>query len=149
MKASDRGLSLLLEQVVRLVYDRSGPGDLHPVQWAALRYYERAGRLTRTVAGLSCYLGITKGPASRTTSRLLRRGYLSAETNESDRRAPLISLTDKGRAALKDDPILRLAEAIGGLNEDRKSTFAAGLEQIYQSILGAAEMVAEGRTEAT
>ena len=140
MKASDRGLSLLLEQVVRLVYDRPGPTDLHPVQWAALRYYGRAGRLTRTVAGLTRYLGITRGPASRTTSRLVKRGYLATEVNENDRRAPVVSLTEKGRRALGEDPILRLAEAISALKEDRKSTFANGLEEIYDSILAATSL---------
>ena len=126
---------MLLEQCVRRAYERAGPSDLHPVQWAALRYYARAGRLTRTVAGLARFLGITKGPASRTTNRLVRRGYLSAEVNDADRRAPLISLTEEGRQALDDDPILRLAESIGRLTKEEKAAFASGLESVFETML--------------
>ena len=133
--SSDKGLSLLLEQCVRRAYDRDGPAELHPVQWAALRYFERAGSLTRTIAGLARFLGITKGPASRTTNRLVRRGYLRSEMNEADRRVPLISLTKAGRKALADDPILRLAESIGRLTAAEKAAFGSGLETVFEAIL--------------
>ncbi len=131
----DKGLSLLLEQCVRRAYERGGSANLHPVQWAALRYYARAGRLTRTVAGLARFMGITKGPASRTTSRLVRRGYLLSEINEADRRVPFISLTEAGRNALQDDPILRLAESIGKLTVAERAAFASGLETVFESML--------------
>lgn len=138
---SDKGLSLLLEQCVRRAYDRAGPAELHPVQWAALRYFRRAGRLTRTIAGLARFLGITKGPASRTTNRLVRRGYLLSEINEADRRVPLISVTEAGRKALGADPILRLAESIGRLTAAEKAAFATGLETVFEALLS------EGRNE--
>ena len=105
------------------------------MQWAALRYYDRAGRLTRTVARLARFLGITKGPASRTTNRLVRRGYLLSEMNEADRRVPLFSLTEAGRKALAADPILRLAESIGRLTAAEKTAFASGLETVFGAIL--------------
>ncbi len=131
MQAHDRGLSLFLEQVVRLIYQNRDADGLHPVQWAALRYYARAGRKARTVAGLATFLGVTKGPASRSTNRLLRRDYLTSEVNATDRRVPLFSLTKEGRSALESDPIARLAEAISHLSDDKKAVFAACLEEIY------------------
>ena len=133
--SANHGLSLLLEQCVRRTYQREGPDDLHPVQWAALRYYDRAGQLSRTVSGLARFLGITKGPASRTTSRLLRRGYLNSEVNQADRRAPCLNLTEKGRQALRNDPIWRLASAIDNLSGDEKSVLALGLEVVMNGLL--------------
>ena len=120
---------------MRRTYQRVGPEDLHPVQWAALRYYDRAGQLSRTVAGLARFLGVTKGPASRTTSRLLRGGYLVSQINQADRRAPHLSLTQHGRQVLKDDPIWRLASAINHLSHDEKASLASSLEAIITGLL--------------
>ena len=134
MDQSDTGLALLLERVMRTVYERREQDALHPVQWAALRYFARAGRLTRTVTGLSRYLGITKGPASRTATRLVRRGYLVSQTGETDRRTAIFSLTEEGRRMLQHDPLLRLAAAISAFSADEKRSLADCLEALQLSL---------------
>ena len=135
MEMSDRGLSLLLEQVARTIYDKNGAEELYPAQWATLRFFARAGRLNRSVAGLANFLGVTKGPASRTTNRLIKRGYLFSETSEHDRRVQIVTLTDEGRRMLELDPIMRLADAISALDSSSKESLAESLERIYRTLL--------------
>ena len=144
MEMSDRGLSLLLEQVVRSIYDKSGPDELHAAQWAALRFFALAGKLNRSVAGLAKFLGVTKGPASRTTNRLVKRGYLFSETSEHDKRVTLFTLTEEGRRMLENDPIMRLADAISRLDEASKESLAESLEAIYRALIE--QQLAESET---
>jgi len=105
-------LATLIEQTARNIYDQRGPAHLHPVQWSALRYFQRANSQVRTVAGLARYLGVTLGPASRTVSALKKNGLIGLLPNPKDARSSLINLTDDGRAALAQDPILRLARSL-------------------------------------
>ena len=131
---ADMGLSLLLEQTARSIYDKRGPADIHPGQWSALRYFARANRKARTVAGLATFLGVTRGPASRATTSLVKQGFLSSEVNEVDRRSPLFSITEKGEQVLKEDPIIRLAAAISEMDRKRRLDLAESLEQLYSSL---------------
>ncbi len=137
MNQSDTGLALLLERLVRSVYDQRDDVKLHPVQWAAMRYFARAGQLTRTVSGLAGYLGITKGPASRSVGRLVSRGYLTSEVSTIDRRSAIITVTEEGRRALKQDPLFRLAAAISMIGADKKLLLAEYVEEIYRPLLPA------------
>ncbi|PJK29285.1 MarR family winged helix-turn-helix transcriptional regulator [Minwuia thermotolerans] len=105
-------LANLLEQTARHVYDQRGAGGLHPVQWSALRFFARANRSARSVAGLARYLGVTLGPASRTVGALRRHGLVDAVKDPADGRASIVSLTAAGRHMLQQDPIHRLARAI-------------------------------------
>lgn len=130
----ETGLAALLEQTARSVYDKRGPQDIHPGQWSALRFFARANRKARTVAGLAKYLGVTGAPASRAAAALVRQGFTLAEENEADRRSPIFTVTAAGRTALKDDPIRRLALAISELDDDRKQGLAASLEKLFASL---------------
>ena len=128
------GLSLLLEQTARSIYDKKGPTDIHRGQWAALRYFARANRSSRTVSGLARYLDVTPGPASRAVKSLLRHNYIISEPNEKDRRSPIFSLSPAGQAVLSEDPIKRLAHAIATLDSARKTCLAESLEHLYASL---------------
>jgi DNA-binding MarR family transcriptional regulator len=141
VKKFDIGLAMLLEQTARSIYEKRAPTDIHPGQWSALRYFARAGRRARTVAGLAKYLGVTRGPASRATSALTKRGFLSSEENKDDRRSPLFTLTEKGRGVLRDDPIKRLALVISKMEESRKTVLIDSLNVLY------AELSPSGDTE--
>ena len=131
---ADMGLSLLLEQTARSIYDKRGPTDIHPGQWSALRYFARANRNARTVAGLAKFLGVTRGPASRATNSLVKQDFLYSEANPRDGRSPLFTVTEKGQDALRQDPIIRLAQAISGLERKQKSDLAQSLEQLHTSL---------------
>ena len=132
--ASDRkarGIALLLERTARLVYDEKQPNALHPVQWSALRYLERAGEQSRNSAGIARYLGVTSGPASRTTSSLIKRGLVSSARSMTDSRARVLDLTEKGREMLREDPLNRCARIVIELDEEERTALAIALDKLY------------------
>lgn len=131
---ADVGLAALLEQTARSIYDKRGPENIHPGQWSALRFFARANRRARTVAGLSKYLGVTRGPASRAAAALVRHGFLNVEENQEDRRSPIFTLTEEGRGILGEDPIQRLARAISEMEQNKKRFLAESLESLYTSL---------------
>ena len=135
---ADLGLAALLEQTVRAVYDKRGPQEIHPGQWSAMRFLARAGAEARTVNGLATYLGVTAAPASRAAQALLKRGFVRQEPHPRDRRSHILTLTEAGRLALAEDPIERLANAVGALGRDDRLTVTRALTQIHQSLTAAA-----------
>ncbi|WP_306249759.1 MarR family winged helix-turn-helix transcriptional regulator [Parvularcula sp. IMCC14364] len=129
-----RGLALLLEQTARLIYDEKHPQALHAVQWSALRFFDRAGEQTRTVAGLAKYLGVTSGPASRTTSSLLKRELVSVKPSPSDSRSRVYELTSAGKDILSEDPIQRVASLLTEMPDEDLGVLAKALDKIYAGL---------------
>ncbi|WP_417514632.1 MarR family winged helix-turn-helix transcriptional regulator [Minwuia sp.] len=123
-------LATLIEQTARSIYDQRGPAHLHPVQWSAMRFFARANRRARSVAGLARYLGVTLAPASRTVSALKKHGMLTTEKDPDDARISVITLTEAGRRTLQDDPIQRLAHALDRLTDTQFDTMGQSLAQI-------------------
>lgn len=134
VRVADRAAAALLEQVARAVYEDREAGALFPAQWAALRYFQRAGYRARTVRGLATYLGVTRGPASRTAGSLVRRGLLNSEADPQDRRVTIFTMTPAGRNIMETDPLGRLAGAIASLDRDRRPALIAALEEIYAGL---------------
>lgn len=132
-----RGAALLLEQIARAVYERREAGGMFPAQWAALRFFDRAGPRARTVGGLAGYLGVTRGPASRTGSSLVKRGLVDTRPNPDDGRAPLFSLTRAGEEALAKDPLADLAVAIDRLDGATGGRFVSALDDVYAALKAA------------
>ncbi len=128
------GLSLLLEQTARSIYDKKGPTEIHPGQWAALRYFARANRSSRTVSGLAKFLDVTPGPASRAVKSLLKNNFITSEFNKKDGRSPIFSLSTEGKAILSEDPIKRLARAISTLDSTKKTCLAESLQHLYATL---------------
>jgi len=123
-------LATLIEQTARGIYEQRGPAHIHPVQWAALRFFDRANRKARSVAGLARYLGVTLAPASRTVSALKKHGLISTEKDPNDARVSVISLTDHGREVLRSDPIFGLASLLQELPGDRFKVLGQTLAEI-------------------
>ncbi len=143
-KKFDMGLAILLEQTARAIYEKRAPTDIHPGQWSALRYFARAGRRARTVAGLASFLGVTRGPASRAASALIKRGFLSSRVNKDDRRSPIFTLTKMGREVLRDDPIKRLARVISKMEEGRKTVLIDSLNALYAGLSSSGDTEPDG-----
>lgn len=112
-------LATLIEQTARGIYEKRGPMHIHPVQWAALRFFARANRQARSVAGLARYMGGTLAPASRTVGALKKHGLITTTKNPDDARVSIIDLTEAGRAVLQDDPIYGLAALLEELPSDQ------------------------------
>lgn len=131
---TDMALALLLEQLVRLIYPERSPQDMHPGQWAALRYISRANLEACTVVGLSRYLGITQGPASRAITALERKGLIAGTRDKIDRRVIRLSVTELGLALLQQDPIERLASLISGLDHVQRSTMTTVIDRLFNGL---------------
>jgi DNA-binding MarR family transcriptional regulator len=128
------GLALMLEQSMRLVYPERSPQDMHPGQWAALRFLARANKEARTVLGLARYLGVTQGPASRAVAALMRKELVAGDRDTKDRRVLRLELTDAGRKLLEADPILRLAALIGELPGTTQQEMATAISGLFQGL---------------
>lgn len=102
----------LIDRIERLARSGVQMHGLNPAQWEALRYLARANRFSRTPAGLAAYLGSTRGTVSQTLISLEQKGFVVRQTSERDRRSIALGLTEKGRDALADDPLLGVAQDI-------------------------------------
>lgn len=129
-----RGVAGLLLQVSRRVQEKRAAGDLHAVQWSALRYLSRAGRRTATVAGLARYLDNTTGSASRTIKSLRDRGLIAPSRARHDARSVLFTLTPEGEETLADDPLNDVAASLAALDEADLARFASLLDHVEAAL---------------
>lgn len=128
------GMASLYEQIIREVYDRRGPSELQPAQWAALRFFGRAGEDARTVSGLAAFLGVTMGPASRSAAALDRRGLITSAKNPNDARSVLFTITDAGQKKLTEDPLFKLVDAISGLDQTERQVLSNAIVKITEHL---------------
>lgn len=120
-------LAQLLEQAVRGFYPDRGPSEMHPGQWAALRYLARANAEARTIAGLGRFLGMTIGPASRAAAALERKGLIVAQADPVDKRIRRLSLTAEGEALLTDDPLRVVAGRLSQLPSSQREALRSAV----------------------
>jgi DNA-binding MarR family transcriptional regulator len=74
-------------------------GDLTPPQFFALRTIRTLGK--SKMSPLADELALSMGAASTLIDRLVSRGLVERTTDEHDRRAVYVSLTDKGEEVLR------------------------------------------------
>lgn len=91
---------------------------LQPVQIHALSYLSRCNRYSDTPAGVTEYLGLTKGTASQSLKRLQEKGLIKARTDRDDGRVVHLAPTAKGRkllASIAPPPLMKSAlEQVAG-----------------------------------
>lgn len=126
----------VMEQIALMSYGQGYSDGLRPAQWAALRYFGRAEAQARTVGRFAQHNMVTPGSASQTIQTLVKRGMLVRLPAEHDRRSHRVDLTEQGRNSLKNDPIVRLVEAIkkldGGDGVKLADMMASILQAMYQ-----------------
>jgi len=125
----------LVEQLGRCACSEAFAAGLNPAQWAALRYFERANRFSRTVSAFAQYHGTTRGTASQTIRSLVRKGYLLRLAAKHDQRSFRLDLTDTARRALGSDPFGEFVSAAGALPAAQCSALAKGLRAILDQVL--------------
>lgn len=125
----------LVEQLGRAAYGDAFTGGLNPAQWAALRYFGRANRFSRTVSTFAQFQGTTRGTASQTVKALVKKGHLIREPVTGDRRSFRLRLTAEGRALLADDPCRELTSAASALSPGERSSLAEILGLMLNRIL--------------
>jgi DNA-binding MarR family transcriptional regulator len=91
---------------------------LTATQWAALRFFAGASRLSRTPSGFAHFNATTRGTASQTVKSLERLGYLQRARAPRDGRSVIFELTEAGCECLSRDPLLSLEAALGQLPDD-------------------------------
>ena len=122
-----------------LYLGRMASGDglakgLTAAQWAALRYFARANRFSRTPSAFAAFHGTTRGTASQTIKSLETQGYLTRTCSEADGRSARIDLIDKAKAILAHDPLEALVRAADALPPGARGHFANGLQRMLGQV---------------
>ncbi len=99
----------LINRLSRLDSAQVWEGALNPAQSAALDYLGRANRFSRSPSHVADFLGTTRGTTSQTLKSLLRKGFVSEERSDMDKRSISYQLTDVGRNATETNSLLRTA----------------------------------------
>lgn len=124
----------LVEQLARCACAEAFSAGLNPAQWAALRYFERANRFSRTVSAFAHYHGTTRGTASRTVRALVHKGFLRRLPAEHDQRSFRLELTDRAHAMLASDPFAGFVAAAGNLPPAQCTMLAQSLRAMLEEV---------------
>jgi DNA-binding MarR family transcriptional regulator len=92
-------LHLATRAITRIYAEELGHTGLEVTQHAALRLLQSLGPMTQRELGDR--LATEKTTTSRNVALLQRRGWVSIDVGD-DRRQRLVTITDRGRATLKD-----------------------------------------------
>lgn len=134
----------LLERIGRMQASDGHSQGLMPVHWEALRYLERANRISRTLMSLTAYLGVTKGTLSQTLKALEGRGLITRTTDPKDKRSKRLALTAQGRELLQQDPLRDWRDAMSQLSEAAQDELHDLLSSVLQSLLTGRDRVPFG-----
>jgi DNA-binding MarR family transcriptional regulator len=132
--SGERVVADLIAQLGRIAHGEGFLGGLTPAQWSALRYFSRANRFSRTVSAFAEFHATTRGTASQTVKSLVNRGYLTRMRSERDGRSARLDMTEKGKAALADDPFEILAGAARALSPTARSGLESALERMLRHV---------------
>ncbi len=132
-------LTILLERLTSLLRaeQREGASQaaLQPVHLSTLLYLSRANRYSDTPAGLTEYLGSTKGTVSQSLLVLERKGLIVKRSDENDRRIIHLELTNEGTQLLvRTWSSLRVREAVSALSESRQKRLEDALRDLLTSL---------------
>jgi DNA-binding MarR family transcriptional regulator len=124
----------LVEQLGHCACSEAFSAGLNPAQWAALRYFERANRFSRTVSAFAHYHGTTRGTASQTIRALVQKGFLRRLPAKHDQRSFRLALTDRARTMLASDPFAGFVSAAGSLGPAQCAILAKGLRAMLEQV---------------
>jgi DNA-binding MarR family transcriptional regulator len=118
--------------------------DMTAAQWTALRFFARANDVSRTPSAFASFHATTRGTASQTIKSLLAKRYLARHEAVDDRRSVRFDLTEAGLAAMRDDPLRALSEAIDRLDTGLKSALRQALPALAGALAESRDTVAFG-----
>jgi DNA-binding MarR family transcriptional regulator len=142
-----RELAELLLQLGRAAYAEGADGALSAAQWAALRYFARANRFSRTVSGFADFHATTRGTASQTVKSLVTRGYLERTRSKRDGRSVLFKLTPRARRQMRSDPLDALVRAAGRLDPGALQALTGELRRVGEYLDSERNAAQTGRCE--
>ena len=126
--------SELVEQLAYVVAAAGHQHGLTAAQWAALRFFGRANRFSRTVSSFAEFHATTRGTASQTVRRLVDGGFLRKTPSGSDGRSYRLNLTDVGTTALADDPLNDLLGSLRSLAPGTRARFVDTLRRLLADL---------------
>jgi DNA-binding MarR family transcriptional regulator len=135
MSSTAREAAYLIGRLDRLARSGVNVAGLNPAQWEALRYLSRANRFSRTPAALADYAGSTRGTISQTLIALEQKGLASRQASRRDGRSVELTLTRRGEAVLRDDPLKRLADDIAAATGGDAGALLATLQAVLSATI--------------
>lgn len=128
-------LALLLERLGNLLRTEMRGAALQPVHLSALLYLSRANRYSDTPAGVTEYLGATKGTVSQSLTLLQQRGLIAGTRDEKDGRVTHLELTAAGKKELAAQwPLPKVSRALADLPEQERSELERSLTGLLTSL---------------
>lgn len=124
----------LVERLSHCAYGNAYKDGLKPAQWAALRFFARANRFSKTATAFANYQGITPAAASQTISVLVQKSLLKRTRDDKDKRKHHLDLTAAARTLLEADPLDCLVSAAYSLDQDVRATTAECLAQMLEHL---------------
>ncbi len=122
-----------LERLARLMRQQGHGHGLNPAQWEALRYLQRANRLSNTPGALARYLGSTKGTVSQTLASLEAKGLVVKLARGDDGRSVDLALSEAGANMLLQDGLKSLGADIETLKPKIRKRFDRAIEILLQA----------------
>jgi DNA-binding MarR family transcriptional regulator len=105
-------------------------------QWFALRFFARANAFSRTVSELATYQSTTRGTASQTIKSLEEMEYVRREKSPLDGRSSTLTVTEKGRKLVAEDPLTFIFKEIESLDEASQELLRKILRQLVDRLGG-------------
>lgn len=122
--------AVLMERLIRDAYPARQSSQIQPLQWSILRYLARAPEDQRQLRYVAPFLNLTAAPVARALTTLAKRGLVAQRISDTDSRVKTITLTQIGLEALREDPILIVAERIGALPRTERDGFIKSIRSI-------------------
>lgn len=134
MKTDDqRRIKDLIERLGRISAADEWGDDINPTQWTALSYLARANRFSRSPSHVADFMATTRGTVSQTLKSLARKGLITENRSEHDKRSISYSITEKGEMLFNKTSTIE--EAVLRLSGQEVSTLLTGLEALARAAL--------------
>jgi DNA-binding MarR family transcriptional regulator len=130
-------IPILMRSLHGAMHQRRG-GDEERHNMGQFRMLEILRRAPCTLSGLAAMHHVTPSTMSRSIDVLVRKGWVTRESDTHDRRQVILSLTDEGRAAhaaVNQHTQDMLAELLEQLDEQERTRLYDGLS-VLQKLLG-------------
>jgi DNA-binding MarR family transcriptional regulator len=124
----------LLVQAARMADTTRLSCDLRPAEWMALRYFARANDYSRRASALADFEANSRAAVSHIIGRLEQGGYVTRRQSQKDRRSFSLEVTAKGQAALQQDPIDNLVQAVRALPDQDRDALHDALREVLTGL---------------
>lgn len=128
-------IASLIERIGNLLRseERASGADsgLQSVHLQILNYLSQCNRYSNTPAGVTEFIGSTKGTTSQSINILEKKGFLLKRPDAEDGRVVHLVLTDKGKSFVEDEfPPSEFNDALDSLNSNDADSLALLLTKL-------------------